>query len=319
MIPWRIIQKENFTDWAELAAFLELPSDQPILKKSRFPLNLPRRLAAKITKRRFDDPILRQFLPLQEELLPSGQKDPVLDGSFQKTACLLHKYKGRMLIIATGACAMNCRFCFRQNYAYEGGSDFAKELALLRADSTIDEVLLSGGDPLSLSNERLAALLQGLSTIPHVKRVRFHTRFPIGIPERIDDEFLQILAASPQQIVFALHINCAEELDPEIIDALKKIARLGIPLLTQTTLLKGVNDSVPALKKLFLHLVNNGLIPYYLHQLDLVQGAAHFEVPLAEGQALMKALHAELPGYALPRFVKEEPFASGKTRLDELF
>lgn len=313
MIPWRIIQKANFTDWQKLADFLELPKESPLLKKSRFPLNLPLRLAQKIRKGTFDDPILRQFLPTTAELQPLGQKDPVQDASFQKTPYLLHKYKGRMLIVATGACAMNCRFCFRQNYEYASGGDFAQELEVLQNDETIEEVLLSGGDPLSLSNERLRSLLEKLACIPHVKRIRFHTRFPIGIPERIDEEFLEILESCQKQVVFAIHTNRAEELDDDVLHALKKIGRLGIPLLTQTTLLRGVNDTVASLKDLFQTLVSNGMIPYYLHQLDPVQGALHFEVPLEEGQALMKALHAELPGYALPRFVKEEPFAPGKT------
>ncbi len=312
-MSWKSIQKENFTDIEELAAFLELPYAFPLLKKSKFPLNLPRRLALKISKNNLEDPILRQFLPIEDENRHSGYTDPVQDASFQKTSHLLHKYAGRMLIVTTGACAMNCRFCFRQNYEYSSGGDFSKELEILSQDETIEEVLLSGGDPLSLSNRRLRILLENLAKIPHVKRIRFHTRFPVGIPERIDGELLTILEKCPQQIIFILHINLAEELDPDITSALKKIARLGIPILTQTVLLRGVNDSLEVLKKLFLTLVNNGLIPYYLHQLDPVQGAMHFEVLLHK--ELLEALHAELPGYALPRFVKEEPFAKGKTLL----
>ena len=312
-MSWKSIQKENFTDIEELAAFLELPYAFPLLKKSKFPLNLPRRIALKISKNNLEDPILRQFLPIEDENRHSGYTDPVQDASFQKTSHLLHKYAGRMLIVTTGACAMNCRFCFRQNYEYSSGGDFSKELEILSQDETIEEVLLSGGDPLSLSNRRLRILLENLAKIPHVKRIRFHTRFPVGIPERIDGEFLTILEKCPQQIIFILHINLAEELDPDITSALKKIARLGIPILTQTVLLRGVNDSLEVLKKLFLTLVNNGLIPYYLHQLDPVQGAMHFEVLLHK--ELLEALHAELPGYALPRFVKEEPFAKGKTLL----
>ena len=312
-IPWRAIQKENFTKWEELASFLELPSCDPILKKSRFPLNLPRRLAAKIQKGSFSDPILRQFLPTLAELAPQGCADPVQDKDFQKTSCLLHKYQGRMLIVTTGACAMNCRFCFRQNYDYEPGEGFTRELAILAADKTIDEVLLSGGDPLSLSNEKLANLLEKLADISHIKRIRFHTRFPIGIPERIDEGFLALMKACSKQIIFVIHVNCAEEMDDDVVLALKKVAALGVPVLSQSTLLRGVNDSLPALKKLFLALINRGIIPYYLHQLDPVKGALHFEVPLEEGQALMKQLHAELPGYALPRYVREEPHAPGKT------
>ena len=312
-MSWKRIQKENFTDIEELAAFLELPYAFPLLKKSKFPLNLPRRIALKISKNNLEDPILRQFLPIEDENRHSGYTDPVQDASFQKTSHLLHKYAGRMLIVTTGACAMNCRFCFRQNYEYSSGGDFSKELEILSQDETIEEVLLSGGDPLSLSNRRLRILLENLAKIPHVKRIRFHTRFPVGIPERIDGDLLTILEKCPQQIIFILHINLAEELDPDITSALKKIARLGIPILTQTVLLRGVNDSLEVLKKLFLTLVNNGLIPYYLHQLDPVQGAMHFEVLLHK--ELLEALHAELPGYALPRFVKEEPFAKGKTLL----
>ena len=312
-MSWKRIQKENFTDIEELAAFLELPYAFPLLKKSKFPLNLPRRIALKISQNNVEDPLLRQFLPIEDENRHSGYTDPVQDASFQKTSHLLHKYAGRMLIVTTGACAMNCRFCFRQNYEYSSGGDFSKELEILSQDETIEEVLLSGGDPLSLSNRRLRILLENLAKIPHVKRIRFHTRFPVGIPERIDGELLTILEKCPQQIIFILHINLAEELDPDITSALKKIARLGIPILTQTVLLRGVNDSLEVLKKLFLTLVNNGLIPYYLHQLDPVQGAMHFEVLLHK--ELLEALHAELPGYALPRFVKEEPFAKGKTLL----
>lgn len=313
MIPWRSIQKENFTKWEELVAFLELPSSAHILKKSRFPLNLPRRLAAKIRKGCLTDPILQQFLPTLAELAPGGCSDPVQDTDFQKTPCLLHKYQGRMLIVTTGACAMNCRFCFRQNYEYESGESFQRELAILAADKSIEEVLLSGGDPLSLSNEKLKGLLEKIEGISHVKRIRFHTRFPIGIPERIDEGFLKLLQASTKQVIFVVHINCQEELDHDVIAALKKVAVLGIPVLSQSTLLRGVNDSVATLKGLFLKLINAGVIPYYLHQLDPVKGALHFEVPLKEGQALMKQLHAELPGYALPRYVREEPHAPGKT------
>lgn len=313
MIPWRLIQKENFTKWEELAAFLELPSCEHILKKSRFPLNLPRRLAAKIQKGSLTDPILRQFLPTLAELAPTGYSDPVHDIDFQKTPCLLHKYQGRMLIVTTGACAMNCRFCFRQNYEYAAGESFQRELAILTADKSIDEVLLSGGDPLSLSNEKLKKLLEEIGSISHIKRIRFHTRFPIGIPERIDEGFLELLQASTKQVIFVIHINCQEELDRDVITALRNVAMLGIPVLSQSTLLRGVNDSVAALKGLFLQLINCGIVPYYLHQLDPVKGAMHFEVPLKEGQVLMKQLHAELPGYALPRYVREEPHAPGKT------
>ena len=175
--------------------------------------------------------------------------------------------------------------------------------------------MLSGGDPLSLTNERLADLINRLSVIPHVQRLRFHTRFPIGIPERIDDGLLNILAVTRLQVYFVIHCNHANELDADIFEALKKVQRLGIPVLSQTVLLKGVNDQVSILKDLFETLSNNGIIPYYLHQLDRVRGAAHFEVDEAIGRQLIAGLSKLLPGYAIPKYVREIPGEPSKTIL----
>jgi EF-P beta-lysylation protein EpmB len=293
-----------------------LELDNPGVVTSPFPLNLPRRLATKIVKGCWEDPLLRQFLPSREEKTPSPLfvRDAVGDCASKKTAKLLHKYQGRALLLASSACAMHCRYCFRRHFDYEVETPhFEAELAAIRADPSLSEILLSGGDPLSLGNARLQELLQELAAIPHVKRIRFHTRFPIGIPERIDTEFLNLLERCPAQIIFVIHCNHAQEFDKEIFAHLKQVQQLGIPILSQSVLLKGVNDTVAPLEELFTLLVDHGVLPYYLHQLDKIEGAAHFEVEETQGTALMAELQKRLPGYALPSYVRETPSHPHKT------
>lgn len=307
---WRQILRTNFTQWEKLADYLELNEIQrnSILPKSRFPLNLPLRLAQKIPKGTLDDPILRQFLPTNQEnqTVTSFVKDPVGDSICRREPKLLHKYEGRVLLVCTSACAMHCRYCFRQNFDYDvDDNTFAKELDVISKDKSIHEVILSGGDPLSLSDRTLRKLLEELAKMSHITRIRFHTRFPIGIPERIDEDFLSLLKNIPCQVLFIIHANHPRELDEEIITALKLIQKLGIMVLSQAVLLRGVNDDVSTLKSLCETLVDNGILPYYLHQLDRVEGAAHFEVPEERGHFLIKEIAKQLPGYAVPKYVRE--------------
>ena len=301
-MSWREIQRENFTSGKRLLRFLKLEGELPTFPS--FPLNLPKRLAEKMEKGNCNDPLLLQFLPsAQEEIdLPGFSDDPVGDRAHQKTPRLLQKYGSRALLIATSACAMNCRFCFRQNYPYLKEPSFEEELEELRQDSSLVEVILSGGDPLSLSDATLHKLVRALETIPHLKLLRFHTRFPIGIPERITKSFVKIIEESSLQTIFVLHTNHPKELDETLFTRLRKIPA---PILTQTVLLKGVNDDFDTLKTLFLELACHGIIPYYLHQLDRVKQASHFEVSIERGLQLMEALRCALPGYALPRYVQE--------------
>lgn len=319
MSLWKQVQRQNFNCWEKLAAFLQLdPLHPAILKKSHFPLNLPFRLAQKIQKNTLDDPILLQFLPLEEEQIETlqFQRDPVGDQEARKTNKLLQKYEGRALLLCTGSCAMHCRFCFRQKYDYPaGGKQFEEELEILRQDPSISEIILSGGDPLSLSNEILKNLIENLDQIPHLQRLRFHTRFPIGIPERIDEAFLALLKKTRMQPVFIIHTNHPLELDTDVLAALKKVHKLGIPILSHTVLLRRINDQVSILAELFNKLANNGILPYYLNQLDRVQGAAHFEVSEEEGLELMAKLSKKLSGYAVPKYAKEETGMPSKTRL----
>lgn len=315
---WRQIQRQNFTRIEPLADYLELSPElrKKILDRPRFALNLPQRLAAKIAKNTLEDPILRQFVPLQEESLsiPGFVADPVQDKQFRKTKKFLHKYRGRALLIATSACAMHCRYCFRQNFPYETEEKgFQEEIRLIQNDPSLSEILLSGGDPLSLSDATLASLFQAFNEIPHLKRIRFHTRFPIGIPERIDASFLDLLASSSKQIFFVVHCNHPLELDSDVRAALKKLQKLGIPVLNQSVLAKGVNDDEKTLLDLSETLINAGILPYYLHQLDPVEGAGHFDVPAERGLELTRYIQENLSGFGVPRLVREEPGLPSKT------
>lgn len=318
--PWRVALRDNFTNIDLLADFLQLDREQRVRLHSRpkFSLNLPARLASRIGKGTLDDPILRQFVPLAEEAVhtPGFTSDPVGDTLCQKTSKLLHKYEGRVLLITTSACAMHCRYCFRQQFDYAIGEKlFDTELKIIADDPTINEVILSGGDPLSLDNKVLGELIARLSAIPHLKKLRFHSRFPVGIPERIDEGFIHLLKNTRLQVWFIVHINHARELGDDLLQALRKLQVLGIPVLNQFVLLKGVNDSVEALWDLCSALVDHAIFPYYLHQLDRVQGTAHFEVSEEMGRELIRKLAEKLPGYAVPKYVREVAGMPGKTRL----
>lgn len=317
---WKTILKSNFTSIEELADFLELKSDDRklLLKNPRFILNVPFRLASKMQKGTLDDPLARQFLPhVHEQSEESGYLlDPNQEQFHHLTPKMLKKYNGRVLLLPTSACAMHCRYCFRQNFPYDvSDKSLEREFEQIRADPSIFEVILSGGDPLSLSDQNLSALLESLDNIPHVRLIRFHTRFPIGIPERLDAALLAILQKVSKQVIFVLHINHPKELDKDVVMALKPIKALGIPILCQSVLLKGVNDSEEVLASLYTTLIENGIIPYYLHQLDHVKGAQSFEVDESKGHALIDALQKRLPGYAVPRYVKEISGQASKTPL----
>ncbi len=318
---WRDILRENFTNWEKLADYLRLSQEDrnKIIVKKNFPLNLPYRLAEKIEKGNFNDPILRQFLPTIDENVRSDGyiSDPVGDQSSRCSPKLLHKYLGRVLLLATGACAMHCRYCFRQNFDYDiEDKTFDVELEQIANDPTVFEVILSGGDPLSLPNRLLKSLIQKISSIPHIRRIRFHTRFPIGIPERIDEEFLEIIKNTPQQFWFVLHCNHARELDQDIFSKMTELRKCGVNVLNSGVLLKGVNDDADTLTDLCLTLVDQGIFPYYLNQLDKVQGSAHFEVSEKEGLELMQEIRKRLPGYAVPQYVREIAGKPNKTPIN---
>ncbi len=318
---WQTEMAEAVRDPRELLALLEL--DPAWLEPARraaatFPLRVPRAFLARMAKGDPSDPLLRQVLPLGEELqeVPGYSQDPVGDMPSLAARGLLHKYRGRVLLITTGACGVHCRYCFRRHFPYSEETARADEwreaLDYLKGDSSINEVILSGGDPLSLSDERLGGLVRSLEAIPHIRRLRLHTRQPVVLPSRVDDALLGWLAACRLQKVVVLHTNHARELDAAVREACGKLHDAGATLLNQTVLLRGVNDSAETLAELSEALFAAGVLPYYLNLLDPVAGAAHFDVPEAEAVSLMTALRACLPGYLVPRLVREVPGAPSK-------
>lgn len=316
--PWRKIQAQNIRSFSSLTELLGLDIGDlaDIDIDPMFPVNIPIRLANKMKKGDPKDPLFLQFVPQRIERASGGMDDPVGDKQARRTPRLLHKYEGRVLLTVTSACAMHCRYCFRKDFPYFNGGGFSQELEVIKEDSSIREVILSGGDPLSLSDRNLGKLLRDLDGISHVNLIRFHTRFPIGIPERITEDFLKLLELNAQ-IWFIVHINHPRELDADVIAALKKVQKLGIPVINQSVLLRGVNDSVAVHKELLEGLICAGIQPYYLHQLDPVTGVGHFEVSIEEGLELMETLRAMLPGYALPEYVQEVAGDTSKRPLIE--
>jgi EF-P beta-lysylation protein EpmB len=307
---WRTIWQRNFTHILPFLDFcaIEHTDRKDILTRSPFSFSVPERLAKKIEKGNINDPLFRQFVPFkaEEQCAEGFQEDPLDESAARCSEKMLHKYRGRALVVTTQSCGMHCRFCFRRHYAYsQGNSDFHEEITWLQRHEEIDEVILSGGDPLALPTHTLGTFLSALNAISHIKRLRIHTRFPIGIPERIDHNLLQCLQKSAQQLFVVLHVNHPRELDDDVQQSFSHLLRLGIPLLSQTVLLRGVNDSVDVLKSLMTALGNSGVIPYYLHQLDRVNGAAHFEVPAQKGLQLIESLRSILSGYLVPKFVQE--------------
>ncbi|MGO3768966.1 MAG: EF-P beta-lysylation protein EpmB, partial [Vreelandella alkaliphila] len=268
-----------------------------------------------------NDPLLRQVLPVSDEAAtPQGYvTDPLEEAEHQPVKGLIHKYANRVLLIASPNCAINCRYCFRRHFPYSDNSpsraQWQEALDYLRIDTSLNEAILSGGDPLAANDRQLAWLVEQLENIPHLKRLRIHTRLPVVIPDRIDDALVGWLAATRLQKVMVLHINHANEIDQAVIDACTRLKQAGVTLLNQSVLLRGINDSVSALATLSERLFEAGVLPYYLHVVDPVQGAAHFDVPDEEAKALVKQLLEHLPGFLMPRLVREVPGNASKTPL----
>lgn len=321
---WQRALQQAITDPAELLEAVGLGPEwlEPARAAARlFPLKVPRGYVARMRRGDPRDPLLAQVLPLGLECrdLPGYVADPVGDLAARAAAGVLRKYHGRALLITTGACAVHCRYCFRRHFPYEvenaSRAAFGPALELLRGDPTIQEAILSGGDPLTLSDRRLAVLLEALDGIPHLRRLRLHTRLPIVLPERIDAGFLGLWSGVRLQKVAVVHANHAAELDGPVRAALARMRATGTTLLNQAVLLRGVNDDSAALVGLSESLFECGVLPYYLHLLDPVAGAAHFDVPEDEARQLLAQVEARLPGYLVPALVRESPGAPSKTRL----
>ncbi|HET7569402.1 MAG TPA: EF-P beta-lysylation protein EpmB [Gammaproteobacteria bacterium] len=318
---WQTELQQAVTDPAELLSMLAL--DPGLLSGARaatelFPLRVPRGFVARMRIGDPHDPLLRQVLPVDAETAPAPgfTIDPVGDIASAARPGLLHKYHGRVLLVATGACAVNCRYCFRRHFPYADENPrtgrWRDALAYIRADVTISEVILSGGDPLSLADRRLAELAAAIAAIPHVRRLRIHTRQPVVLPSRIDQAFLDWFAPLPMQKAIVVHVNHANEVDTAVGAAFAALKDAGATLFNQSVLLRGVNDSADCLAALSETLFAAAVIPYYLHLLDRVAGAAHFEVPESRALALHRELRRRLPGYLVPRLVREQAGAPSK-------
>lgn len=319
--PWQHTLRDAVRSIAELAALLELPADRLRARcadRPQFPLLVPRGFVAKMSKGDPSDPLLRQVLPLAAEQrhVEGYSPDPLAEHELSR-AGFIQKYRGRALLIASGACPVHCRYCFRREFPYgrelAARGDFAAALARLRRSPDIDEVILSGGDPLNLSNRRLAALLDALADVESLRRLRIHTRFPIMVPERIDAELIERLAGTRLQTVVVIHCNHPRELGADVEAALASLRRGADLLLNQSVLLRGVNDRAETLSALSRRLFECGVLPYYLHLLDRVAGTAHFDVDERRARKLLRAVRAELPGYLVPKLVRETPGELSKT------
>lgn len=318
MIPrssdWKNALSNAIRDPAELLALLGLSRELlPAARKAaeQFPLRVPRGYLARIEKGNPGDPLLRQVLPLGEELIETHGfgTDPVGDSAASALPGLLHKYQGRVLLTLTGGCAIHCRYCFRRHFPYgeenPGRDGWQGVIDYLQAHPEVEELILSGGDPLLLDTPQLKRLTDKLQKLPQLKRLRLHSRLPLVLPERIDQPLLEWLGGLPWQLVSVIHANHPRELTADVGRALAQLKRSGVSLLNQSVLLRGVNDSVETLQALSQRLFDHGVLPYYLHQLDRVQGAAHFEVTDTQALQLHEGLKQALPGYLVPRLVRE--------------
>lgn len=322
---WQQLWREAITDPLELLDMLGLPALRERLARAGgagFPLRVPRAYVARMRPGDAADPLLRQVLPLDDEdrAVPGFSYDAVGDLAARDAPGVLHKYQGRALLIATGSCAIHCRYCFRRHFPYAeelaARNGWHDAVAAIAADASIHEVLLSGGDPLALATPKLRELTAQLVAIPHLRRLRVHTRLPVVLPERIDRELLDWLGSLPWPVVLVIHANHAREIDDSVRAALAALRGSGVTLLNQSVLLRGVNDSLPALAALSETLFAAGVAPYYLHLLDRVHGSAHFEVDEEIARGLAAGLRALLPGYLVPRLVREVAGESSKTPFD---
>ncbi len=333
--PAIIAQSDGASDWQPRAAALITDSEEllqllglertllPAAEQAAlaFPLKVPRSYVARMQPGRLDDPLLRQVLGQAPELddAPGFSTDPLAEQAFAPVPGILHKYHGRVLLLATGACAIHCRYCFRRHFPYQehvpDTQRLRQALDWLQQRDDVVEVILSGGDPLSLSDRRLRELFAELVALPQLQRLRIHTRLPVVMPERVSEALVTLLAELPVPVALVLHANHAAEIDEEVGRVLQRLRATGATLLNQAVLLRGVNDELAAQCELAERSYQYGVLPYYLHQLDAVAGAAHFAVEEARALALHQAMRARLPGYLVPRLVREQAHAEGKTWL----
>lgn len=324
LASWQQQLSQAIRDPAELCRRLGLPDtwqEGAEAGHALFDICVPEAFLRRITPQQRNDPLLRQILPLNDETLqlPGYIADPLDEMQQRPAKGVIHKYAGRVLLIASPNCAINCRYCFRRHFPYTDNSpsraQWQEAFDYLQANPGIQEVILSGGDPLAANDRHLAWLVAQLEQIPNLKRLRIHTRLPIVIPDRVEPALLDWLNQTRLQTVMVLHANHANEIDQAVLEACQRLNQAGVTLLNQSVLLRGVNDSVATLAALSERLFEARIMPYYLHVLDPVQGAAHFNVPDDEARKLVTRLRDQLPGFLMPRLVREIPGEASKTPL----
>lgn len=320
---WQAALAAAFREPSDLLNYLNLPNsllEGAIAAGHSFSLRAPLSYCQRIEKGNPSDPLLRQILPLDAELIatPEFTSDPVGDLAAMEVPGLLHKYHGRVLIITTAACAVHCRYCFRRHFPYKENraeQNWQEAIDYIDANPDIHEVILSGGDPLSLAESKLKKLTDKLIAIPHIETLRIHTRQPIVLPERINSDFLKWIDSLPWKVVMVIHCNHANEIDTSVASALQQLQQHQVTLLNQSVLLAGVNDDSTSLVNLSEKLFKHHVLPYYLHQLDKVQGAQHFAVEQTKALQLLKEMRQRLPGYLVPKFVEEKAGEKSKTTI----
>ena len=309
-----------FRNIRELYQFLDWPLSEEIEEVSKkYPIFITRSLAIKIKQDGPNGVLAREFIPVKFEMAENGLIDPIGDKIYLRAPQLIHRYSSRVLFTPTTICPVHCRYCFRKNELSVNDelfqNDFKKTLEYLSNHLEISEIIFTGGDPLTLSNEKIEKYLLAFSKIDHIKDIRFHSRYPVILPERIDDGFLSLLnkfSSHFRTISIAIHANHVLEFDDFSIKKINEIAKLKVQLLSQTVLLKGVNDNSKDLLDLFETFINNGIRPYYLHHTDRVRGGMHFYLPLQRGREIYQTLRKKLPGWAIPQYIIDIPGGHGK-------
>ncbi len=286
---------------------------------AQFALRVPRPFVQRMKKGDPKDPLLAQVLPVNAEMQldPAYSADPLDESNHNPIAGIVHKYRNRLLLIVSPACAINCRYCFRRHFPYQENrqskAQWQQALHYISSNTDINEVIFSGGDPLAANDRFLGWLSEQIAAIPHIKRLRIHSRLPVVIPSRIDEAFLRWATASRLKPIMVLHINHSSEIDQQVMQAIARLRDANIKVLNQTVLLKDVNDSATTLRDLSENLFDCGVDPYYLHLLDPVEGASHFDITADQAGQIYRELQTLLPGFLLPKLVREVPGELSKT------
>lgn len=315
---WQELVKFSIRDISTLLSHLELPQQTHF---SDFPILVPRPYLSRIEKGNLNDPLLLQVLSSVSETIQTNgySKQPLNEDAFSPVSGLIQKYKGRVLIISSVKCAINCRYCFRRHFPYENvqlkDHQWDEIFNRINRDKSIKEVIFSGGDPLMMTDKSLSRIVSKIEAVEHVTTLRLHTRMPMVIPQRINQQLLDWVTSTRLKVVLVNHINHEREIDPQVHQAMKNLRQAGVTLLNQSVLLKGVNDTVGGLVALSEKLFSVGILPYYIHMLDPVSGAAHFNVKQKKAVAIIEKIKKQLPGYLVPKLVREVPGKKSKIAL----